>query len=113
MQRQSERWIMAPKYHRFYRFGSYVISIEHSPIIKPWKPSIFFRLRHPFTWRKTQVAALALMPKEPEGDISQATYPAWNPGAGQVTGFTIINAGSGYSTPPAVAFTPPGSTHHL
>ncbi|SRR6266568_6933058 len=29
-----------------------------------WKPSLLYRLCHPFTWRKTQTAALALLPNK-------------------------------------------------
>ncbi len=48
---------------------------------KPWKPSLFYRLCHPFTWRKTQTAALALLPK--------SSYQ-----------LNFILSGSGPTTPP-------------
>lgn len=30
----------------------------------PWKPRLIYRLLHPFTWRRTQAAALALLPPQ-------------------------------------------------
>jgi hypothetical protein len=69
-----------------------------------WQPDFLYRLLHPFTWRKTQAAAIALMPRD---DAKAANVAA----SGQVQSGTITSAGSGYPTPPAVVLTPPGSNH--
>jgi hypothetical protein len=66
----------------------------HPP--EPWRPPLWYRLLHPRSWRRTQAAALALMPPDP---------PIWE--LMSTSAVNISSAGSGYSSPPTITFSDP------
>jgi hypothetical protein len=72
-------------------------SCKHPPDL--WKPPLWYKLLHPRSWRRTQAAALALMPTE---DRAEGPPTMMAVGNAYITAVSVSSGGSGYTSPPTI-----------